>query len=202
MRTILRLFSFPLAVLLRIGWLSAHFWPLNPLLCRHRPAQTEKQNPCFKVQPKNTNHPRHWLECAPPVAPHAQVKTEFVYPAMKVAQIAWDPETNSITLDSKLPGWVFNTQLVAKPNQLIKPRGKASLLALNKTWDEAKPWIAQRAGKPQKVGLVLSVTPYYRDVRKNGYPSSDLIIFNDQAVNLLPPDEPSEASKIISHVTY
>ena len=96
----------------------------------------------------------YWLERAPPVAPHAQVKTKFVYPNVKVAQIAWDPETNSITPDSKLPGWVFNTRLVAKPDQLIKRRGKAGLLALNKTWDEAKPWIAQRAGKPQKVSLV------------------------------------------------
>ena len=99
----------------------------------------------------------YWLERAPPVAPHAQVKTKFVYPAVKVAQIAWDSETNSITPDTKLPGWVFNTKLVAKPDQLIKRRGKAGLLALNKTWDEAKPWIAQRAGKPQKVGLVPSI---------------------------------------------
>ena len=95
-----------------------------------------------------------WLERAPPVAPHAQVKTKFQYPAVKVAQISWDSETNSITPDTKLPGWVFNTKLVAKPDQLIKRRGKAGLLALNKTWDEAKPWIAERAGKPQKVGLV------------------------------------------------
>ena len=78
---------------------------------------------------------------------------------MRVAQVAWDPETNSITPDSQLPGWTFNTRLVAKPDQLIKRRGKAGLLALNKTWDEAKPWIAQRAGKPQKVGLVPSITP-------------------------------------------
>jgi succinyl-CoA synthetase beta subunit len=73
---------------------------------------------------------------------------------VKVAQISWDAATNSITPDTKLPGWVFNTKLVAKPDQLIKRRGKAGLLALNKTWDEAKPWIAERAGKPQKVGLV------------------------------------------------
>ena len=99
----------------------------------------------------------YWLERAPPVAPHAQVKTKFQYPAVKVAQISWDAETDSITPDTKLPGWVFNTKLVAKPDQLIKRRGKAGLLALNKTWDEAKPWIAQRAGKPQKVSLVLSI---------------------------------------------
>ncbi|KAF9477345.1 ATP-citrate synthase [Pholiota conissans] len=93
----------------------------------------------------------YWLERAPPVAPHAQVKTKFQYPAVKVAQISWDPATDSITPDTKLPGWVFNTKLVAKPDQLIKRRGKAGLLALNKTWEEAKPWIAARAGKPQKV---------------------------------------------------
>ncbi|PPQ67747.1 hypothetical protein CVT26_007033 [Gymnopilus dilepis] len=96
----------------------------------------------------------YWLERAPAVATHAQVKTKFQYPAVKVAQISWDPETNSITPDTKLPGWVFNTKLVAKPDQLIKRRGKAGLLALNKTWDEAKQWIQQRAGKPQKVESV------------------------------------------------
>ncbi|PFH49373.1 hypothetical protein AMATHDRAFT_76221 [Amanita thiersii Skay4041] len=96
----------------------------------------------------------YWLERAPPVAPHAQVKTDFHYPAPKVAQVSWDPETNTITPDSKLPGWVHSTPLVAKPDQLIKRRGKAGLLALNKTWDEAKAWISARAGKPQKVESV------------------------------------------------
>jgi succinyl-CoA synthetase beta subunit len=57
---------------------------------------------------------------------------------------------------------VFTTKLVAKPDQLIKRRGKAGLLALNKTWEEAKPWIIQKAGKPQKVcvrllGILLRV---------------------------------------------
>jgi succinyl-CoA synthetase beta subunit len=42
--------------------------------------------------------------------------------------------------------WVFNTKLVAKPDQLIKHHGKAGLLALNKTWDKAKPWTGQHAG--------------------------------------------------------
>lgn len=93
----------------------------------------------------------YWLERSPPVAPHATVKTAFSYPTAKVAQISWDPETDSITPDSQLPSWVFTSKLVAKPDQLIKRRGKAGLLALNKTWDEAKPWIAARAGKPQKV---------------------------------------------------
>ncbi|TEB31032.1 ATP citrate lyase [Coprinellus micaceus] len=96
----------------------------------------------------------YWLERAPPVAPHAVAKTNFQYPAARVAQISWDPETGAITPDSQLPSWVFSSKLVAKPDQLIKRRGKAGLLALNKTWDEAKPWIAARAGKPQKVESV------------------------------------------------
>ncbi len=77
--------------------------------------------------------------------------TKLVYPSPKVAQIAWDPATNAITPDTQLPSWVFTTKLVAKPDQLIKRRGKAGLLAINKTWEEAKEWIQQRAGKPQKV---------------------------------------------------
>ena len=81
----------------------------------------------------------------------AKVVTNFTYPAPKVAQISWDPETNTITPDTQLPGWVFSTKLVAKPDQLIKRRGKAGLLALNKTWEEAKGWITSRAGKSQQV---------------------------------------------------
>lgn len=93
----------------------------------------------------------YWLERAPAADSAAKVVTNFCFPAPKVAQVAWDPATNTITPDSQLPGWVFTSKLVAKPDQLIKRRGKAGLLALNKSWDEAKEWIAARAGKPQKV---------------------------------------------------
>ncbi|XP_006463797.1 hypothetical protein AGABI2DRAFT_194501 [Agaricus bisporus var. bisporus H97] len=96
----------------------------------------------------------YWLERAPPVAPHAQIKTNFQYPAARVAQISWDPATNTITPDTQIPSWVNNSKLVAKPDQLIKRRGKAGLLALNKSWPEAKQWITERAGKPQKVEAV------------------------------------------------
>ncbi|KAF7965514.1 hypothetical protein HWV62_43084 [Athelia sp. TMB] len=96
----------------------------------------------------------YWLERAPPVDKNAIVATKFVYPSVKVAQIAWDPATGAITPDTKLPSWVFTSKLVAKPDQLIKRRGKAGLLALNKTWEEARPWIAERAGKPQKVEAI------------------------------------------------
>ena len=48
-------------------------------------------------------------------------------------------------------------KFVAKPDQLIKRRGKAGLLALNKSWPDAKAWIAEKAGKPQKVESTTGV---------------------------------------------
>ena len=46
---------------------------------------------------------------------------------------------------------------VAKPDQLIKRRGKSGLLAINKSWADCKDWIAQRAGKTQQVQTVQGV---------------------------------------------
>ncbi|KAH7912617.1 ATP citrate lyase [Hygrophoropsis aurantiaca] len=99
----------------------------------------------------------YWLERAPPAHSSLAPTTSqpaFKYPAPKVAQVQWDAATNSITPDSHLPSWVATTKLVAKPDQLIKRRGKAGLLALNKDWQQAKEWIVQRAGKPQQVESV------------------------------------------------
>lgn len=47
--------------------------------------------------------------------------------------------------------WLQNTKLVAKPDQLIKRRGKAGLLKLNASWTDARKWIEERAGKKQQV---------------------------------------------------
>lgn len=55
--------------------------------------------------------------------------------------------------------WLFapGARFVAKPDQLIKRRGKSGLLALNKTWPEAREWIEARAGKTQQVETVQGV---------------------------------------------
>ena len=53
----------------------------------------------------------------------------------------------------KAPGAKF----VAKPDQLIKRRGKSGLLCLNKPWSEARAWIEARARKEQKVETVNGV---------------------------------------------
>ncbi|EIN08779.1 ATP-citrate synthase [Punctularia strigosozonata HHB-11173 SS5] len=172
----------------------------------------------------------YWLERAPPVDKTATVSTNFVYPSPKVAQVAWDPETNSITPDSQLPSWVFTTKLVAKPDQLIKRRGKAGLLCLNKDWSEAKEWIAQRAGKPQKVESVTgtlnnfilepflphpSNTEYYVCITSQR--EGDLILFTHEGgvdigdvdakaltllipVNAPFPSRDEIASKLLAHV--
>ncbi|KAJ3337312.1 citrate synthase [Gonapodya sp. JEL0774] len=43
---------------------------------------------------------------------------------------------------------------VAKPDQLIKRRGKAGLLGINLDWAGARAWIAERAGKKVAIGQV------------------------------------------------
>ena len=128
------------------------------------------------------------LERAPAVDPSAKVVTPFIFPSPKVAQISWDPATNAITPDTQLPGWVFSTKLVAKPDQLIKRRGKAGLLALNKSWDEAKEWIQQRAGKPQKV----SVSAFLPFAPRLSHPSAPhVIVAIDCQCAILRPPHPS-----------
>ncbi|BGP17931.1 hypothetical protein JCM10213_003939 [Rhodosporidiobolus nylandii] len=91
------------------------------------------------------------LARAPTAGSKAVARDSFVSPPVKCAQISWDPETKQITDEQTLPHWVFTEKLVAKPDQLIKRRGKAGLLALNKSWPEAKQWIADRAGKQVQV---------------------------------------------------
>lgn len=110
--------------------------------------------------------------------PSAKVATNFIYPAPKVAQVSWDAGTNTITPDTQLPSWVFTSKLVAKPDQLIKRRGKAGLLALNKTWEEAKEWIAARAGKPQKVSSTFSTL--VSGVRRCGWDKAKTSPLSDQ----------------------
>ncbi|CAM9094584.1 unnamed protein product [Chrysoparadoxa australica] len=46
--------------------------------------------------------------------------------------------------------WLLETQLVVKPDQLIKRRGKAGLLAVNKSWEEVIAWISARMSKEQQ----------------------------------------------------
>ncbi|KAJ2703917.1 ATP citrate lyase subunit 1 [Coemansia sp. IMI 203386] len=53
--------------------------------------------------------------------------------------------------------WLLTTKLVAKPDQLIKRRGKSGLLLLNADWDSCKQWIRERAVKEVSVGTISGV---------------------------------------------
>ncbi|KAI5297004.1 hypothetical protein KEM56_005156, partial [Ascosphaera pollenicola] len=73
--------------------------------------------------------------------------------------------------------WLLDpaARFVAKPDQLIKRRGKSGLLALNVTWDEAKAWVAQRAAKEINVegtkGVLRTflVEPFVKHEQKEEY---------------------------------
>lgn len=60
-------------------------------------------------------------------------------------------DTNWTELVAKNP-WLETSQLVVKPDQLIKRRGKLGLIAVNKKLAEVKKWVEERMGKDQKVG--------------------------------------------------
>jgi ATP citrate (pro-S)-lyase len=57
--------------------------------------------------------------------------------------------------------WLLNTPLVVKPDQLIKRRGKAGLLAINKTWPEVVTWIKERMNKECKVEVVSGILDHF-----------------------------------------
>ncbi|KAH9822648.1 citrate synthase-like protein [Melampsora americana] len=135
----------------------------------------------------------YWLARAPQFGEACPVPKSFKSPEVKVAQISWDSATNTITPDANLPSWVFTEKLVVKPDQLIKRRGKAGLLGLNKTWNEAKAWIIEKAGKPVNVEGVVgtlsnfivepfaphpSDTEYY--VCINSVREGDMILFTHE----------------------
>jgi len=57
--------------------------------------------------------------------------------------------------------WLLTTKLVVKPDQLIKRRGKAGLLAINKSWPEVVAWIRERMNKECKVEVVSGILDHF-----------------------------------------
>lgn len=57
--------------------------------------------------------------------------------------------------------WLLTEKLVVKPDQLIKRRGKAGLLAVNKTWPEVQAWISERMNKEVQVEQVKGVLNHF-----------------------------------------
>lgn len=57
--------------------------------------------------------------------------------------------------------WLLTDKLVVKPDQLIKRRGKAGLLAVNKSWEEVQAWIMERMQREVQVEHVKGVLNHF-----------------------------------------
>lgn len=109
----------------------------------------------------------HWLLRAPvPATSVSATGSKFVQPATRLAHVGIDTaflhdhvvfsqhvQTLLDHLEQTHP-WLLNTKLVAKPDQLIKRRGKSGLLLLNADWAEVRTWITSYAGKEVVVSVV------------------------------------------------
>jgi len=99
------------------------------------------------------------LTRAPVIKPSPLPKSSTHNPPPKLATLTFaegdDVEGVLDAAEAKYP-WLLasGAKFVAKPDQLIKRRGKSGLLALNKSWADARAWIAQRANKEVKVETV------------------------------------------------
>ncbi|KAI9801808.1 MAG: hypothetical protein M1825_003181 [Sarcosagium campestre] len=161
------------------------------------------------------------LTRAPLIKPSPLPPSSTHNPPPKLASLYF-PEGEDVAgvldqAESKYP-WLLvkGSKFVAKPDQLIKRRGKSGLLALNKTWPEARAWIEERAGKSVQVETVKgylrqflvepfvphpSGTEYYINI--NSVREGDWILFtheggvdvgdvDEKAEKLLVPVDPKE----------
>ncbi|KAK7208642.1 hypothetical protein BZA70DRAFT_274266 [Myxozyma melibiosi] len=95
----------------------------------------------------------YFLARSPAISKEASA-TSFVPAPPRLASLTFpDDSTETVTavLDAaeKTYPWLLQegAKFVAKPDQLIKRRGKSGLLSLNVTWSQAREWVAARAGK-------------------------------------------------------
>ncbi|KAG0358814.1 citrate synthase-like protein [Gamsiella multidivaricata] len=114
----------------------------------------------------------HWLLRTPvPASSVSATGSKFVQPPTRLAHIRIDTallNTDKAVfaqhvhklLDNleQIHPWLLTAKLVAKPDQLIKRRGKSGLLLLNADWPQVRTWISEHAGKEvivDNVGGVL-----------------------------------------------
>ncbi|KAI1843089.1 hypothetical protein JX265_005130 [Neoarthrinium moseri] len=102
------------------------------------------------------------LTRAPVIKPTPLPKSATHNPPPRLASLYFpeDADVNAVLDQAEVTyPWLLQdgAKFVAKPDQLIKRRGKSGLLALNKTWPEAKAWVAERARKVQQVEHVKGV---------------------------------------------
>ena len=74
--------------------------------------------------------------------------------------ISVGPETDLKSLPVKYP-WLSDTNLVVKPDQGFKRRGKNNLILLKSTWQNAEKWIGENRNKPITIGNVTGVLTHF-----------------------------------------
>jgi ATP citrate (pro-S)-lyase len=117
----------------------------------------------------------HWLHRV--AVPSVSTSTEstgskFIQPTTRLAHISidtsllqdkaqFDQHVRS-TLDQLEVShpWLLTHKLVAKPDQLIKRRGKSGLLLLNADWSDARAWIEKHAAKD----VLVSFACFYLNI--------------------------------------
>jgi ATP citrate (pro-S)-lyase len=70
------------------------------------------------------------------------------------------PDTPLDNLATTHP-WLQQEQLVVKPDQLIKRRGKSGLILLEATWQQAQTWIRERMGQPIEVEGISGILDHF-----------------------------------------
>ncbi len=115
-----------------------------------------------------------------PVYAEAEPKLSFDLGPPKVVPLYFKDEKSAhsvISRAEKIYPWLLEpgAKFVVKPDQLIKRRGKSGLLGLNKSWEESKQWIKEKAAKPVVVegvtGILRSflVEPFVPHNQENEY---------------------------------
>ncbi|MEA3349505.1 MAG: ATP citrate lyase citrate-binding domain-containing protein [Chloroflexota bacterium] len=105
----------------------------------------------------------------------------------KAALVAPETDLDKLVKEKK---WLKKEKLVVKPDQLFGKRGKHGLIALNKTFPEAKKWVKERRNKETKVGKVTGnlthfiiepFTPHKREyyIAIKGNREGDTIYFSN-----------------------
>ncbi|KAF9208760.1 citrate synthase [Haplosporangium sp. Z 27] len=112
-----------------------------------------------------------WLLRTPiPVSSISTKGSKFVQPPTRLARVGI--ETAFLNTDKfvvaqhvqtlldnleRTHSWLLSTKLVAKPDQLIKRRGKNGLLLLNADWTQVRAWILEYAGKEVVVDNIVGI---------------------------------------------
>lgn len=69
---------------------------------------------------------------------------------------SYDGSVSFDSLASSNP-WLLNQKLVAKPDQLIKRRGKLGLIKVNVDFNEAKKWVSENFNKEVQVRIRVRI---------------------------------------------